>query len=129
MSGRRGRTLPLALALAIFVVGCGGPSAATPPPPNVAALPNLIRELKLRNGMARTNSAKAIGRMGAEAREAVPALIPLLKDRDLSARAAAAYALGQIGPDARAALPQLQTLSKQAATREVAEEAIKRIGG
>jgi hypothetical protein len=55
--------------------------------------------------------------------------VTALKDRDPAARAAAAYALWRIGPDARAALPQLEAMSKQAATKEVATEAIKRIGG
>ncbi|WP_337175822.1 HEAT repeat domain-containing protein [Paludisphaera sp.] len=132
MAGRRGRFAPLralAIAPALLLIGCGGPSAATPGGPNVAALPNLIRELKLKDSRARINAARAIGGMGPEAREAVPDLIAALKDRDPGARASAAYALGRIGPDARAALPQLESLSKQAATREVATEAIRRIGG
>ena len=60
-----------------------------------------------------TEAAKALGKLGPGAKEAVPALIEALSVRDPGWRlnTEAAYALGDIGPDATAALPELRELS------------------
>jgi HEAT repeat protein len=117
------------LLLASFAfTGCGGGTAPGAAEANVAAIPSLIRSLKMRDPAARSRAAIALGKMGPEAKEAVPALAAALKDRDVSVKAAAAHALGKIGPDAKGALDELQKLAKQPALREVATEAVKQIG-
>ena len=116
------------VSLAVAVSGCGGGDGSTPAEANVASIPSLTQSLKLRDPAARARAAIALGRMGPAAKEAVPGLTAVLKDRDVSVRSAAAYALGRIGPDAKPALAALQGLTKQAATREVATEALERIG-
>ncbi len=53
-------------------------------------------------------AAKALGKIGPEARAAVPYLIKLLDDRDMMLRWAAAGALGEIGPRDPAVIPALE---------------------
>ena len=132
MIRRLGPTMTtMALLFACLTVGCarqGGVPPGEGAEIDVTVLPELIQGLKLRDPTAQVRSAVTIGRIGPAARDAVPALIEALKDRDLSVRAAAAYSLGQIGPDARQALPGLKSLKTPASLREIAANAIQRIG-
>jgi HEAT repeat protein len=116
--------LPLILTLAL--AGCGAPPAAEGVSPE--AVPRLAAGLKSKDPEARCRAAISLSRMGPAAKEAVPALAAALKDREPSVRAAAAQALGAVGPDAASARPALEALAKQAATRQVAAEALERIG-
>jgi len=52
-------------------------------------------------------AAKALGKIGPDARAAVAPLIGALKDSDCELRAEAAQALGAVGPEAAAAVPAL----------------------
>ena len=60
----------------------------------------------------REATAKALGKIGSEARKAIPTLTELLKDEEWSVRGAAATALGNIGPEAKIAIPSLTELLK-----------------
>jgi HEAT repeat protein len=53
--------------------------------------------------------ARALGKIGPEARPAVPSLTTLVASKDQYLRAASAEALGQIGPEAKTAVPVLTT--------------------
>jgi HEAT repeat protein len=69
--------------------------------PKVAAVvPGLIKALKADKASVRRNAARALGMIGAGAKEAVPALKALHKDEDEDedVRKAAAKALGKIAP-------------------------------
>src|SRR5262245_20067940 len=81
-------------------------------------LPDLIRALKHRTAFERTQAAKALGRLGWLAREAMPALMLVLNDEDAKVREAAAQAVGQMGPDALPALCALLTHSDKYVRRQ-----------
>jgi HEAT repeat protein len=116
-----------AVALAPTLAGCGGgPPAAEGVAPEAAS--RLAVGLKSKDPGVRCQAAISLSRMGPAAREAVPALAAALKDREPSVRAAAAQALGAVGPDAASARPALEALAKQATTRQVATEALEKIG-
>ena len=68
----------------------------------------LIMLLSHRDNTTRYRACGALGRLGAEAKQAVPALIELLEHWDGMTRGAAAGALGAIGPDAGDAIPALE---------------------
>lgn len=75
-------------------------------------------------------AATLLGRLGADAREAVPALVQTLAKNDApSACERAAWALGQIGPAARNAVDALQDASTQPNPRlaRLAREALDSI--
>jgi HEAT repeat protein len=71
----------------------------------------LIQGLKDPSAAVRSRSARALGQIGPEAKEAAPALIQALKEQDEGVRYWATRALGQIG---RGAVPELiQALKDQ----------------
>ncbi len=72
-----------------------------------AARPALFEALKNESGSVRVSAARALRRIGVQAKD-VPALIVALKDKDFSVRRVAALALGEIGHEAKAALPALK---------------------
>jgi len=124
---RPNRWIAAVLSVALGLAGCGGsPPAAAPV--GARAVPVLAAGLKAKDPNARARAAMSLGRMGPEARSAVPDLAAALKDREPSVRAAAAQALGAVGPDAAPARPALEALAKQPLTRQVASEALERIG-
>jgi HEAT repeat protein len=55
-------------------------------------------------------AAEALGRFGADARDAIPELVALLGRQEADLRESAAGALGSIGPPAKAAVPALTRL-------------------
>jgi HEAT repeat protein len=67
-----------------------------------------------KNRIVRSFAARALGRIGAEAKPTVPALIALLDDSNALAeqRPEIIQAMGRIGPNARAAVPALIPLLK-----------------
>ncbi len=69
-----------------------------------AAQPPLIEALKSDDGMARAGAARALGGMGAAAREAIPGLIENLRRDQPDERRETIDALGLIGADAATAL-------------------------
>lgn len=72
-------------------------------------LPELLRALKNRSPAERVRAAKALGRLGWLARDAMPALMNLMADEDAKVRESAAQAVGQMGPDALPALCAMLT--------------------
>ena len=66
-----------------------------------------IESLRDANVVARCTAVRALGQMGASAREALPALIQALQDREALVRDAAAEAIGAIGPETREAIAAL----------------------
>ncbi|HEY4312630.1 MAG TPA: HEAT repeat domain-containing protein [Pirellulales bacterium] len=81
------------------------------------AVPTLISTLNDPNPRVRAEAARALARIGPEAKEAVPALVARLDDPDDDVRQAAARALGQVGPAAASAVPALIGLIDSASTR------------
>ena len=81
-------------------------------------LPELIRALKHRSAFERVQAAKALGRLGWLAREAMPVLMMSLGDEDSKVREAAAQAVGQMGPEALAALCAMLTHSDKYVRRQ-----------
>ncbi|MES1213802.1 MAG: HEAT repeat domain-containing protein [Singulisphaera sp.] len=81
------------------------------------AVPTLITTLNDANPRVRAEAARALARIGPEAKEAVPALIARLEDPDEEVRQAAARALGQVGPAAAPAVPALISLIDDASRR------------
>ncbi|WP_238602635.1 HEAT repeat domain-containing protein [Fimbriiglobus ruber] len=63
-------------------------------------LPDLIRTLRNPSADARARAARALGRLGWLAREALPLLVNALSDTDPAVRENAAQAVGQMGPEA-----------------------------
>jgi HEAT repeat protein len=62
-------------------------------------LPDLLRALRSAVPDSRCRAAKALGRLGWLARDALPALTGAVNDSDPGVREAAAQAVGQMGPD------------------------------
>ncbi len=81
------------------------------------AVPTLISTLNDPNPRVRAEAARALARIGPEAKEAVPALVARLDDPDDDVRQAAARALGQVGPAAASAVPALIGLIDSASAR------------
>ena len=71
----------------------------------VEAIPILLKALE--NEPLSGRAARALGRIGPDARQAVPLIARLLESPTISRRRVAAEALGQIGPAAVDALPLL----------------------
>jgi HEAT repeat protein len=116
---------------AVATLGGMGPAAKVAVPALVEALkfppekdPQAVRNLQ-------EEIAKALEKLGAEAKEAVPALILLLKDKTKAQelRIQVARTLGAIGPEARAAIPVLAELAvgKYSELRDVARRALENI--
>ena len=63
-------------------------------------VPDLIRTLRSAPAEARCRAAKALGKLGWLAREALPVLVHCLRENDAPLREVAAQAVGQMGPDA-----------------------------
>jgi HEAT repeat protein len=76
------------------------------------AIPVLISLLRDEGFHVRAAAAKALGRQGPGAKEAVPGLISALHDEPYIC-GRAALALGAIGPDAREAVPALIEIAKK----------------
>jgi HEAT repeat protein len=74
------------------------------------AVPALVEVLKSGHEGVGEMAAKALGKLGPEAREAVPDLIEMLKKED--ARLFACQVLGKIGPEAKTAVPALREALK-----------------
>ena len=72
-----------------------------------ARLQKLIRRLKSPDDVKRIHAGLLLGRMGAEAREAVPTLLELLHEQSAPNRKLAAWTLGYIGQGAVEAIPAL----------------------
>jgi HEAT repeat protein len=81
--------------------------------------------------VGRCTAARALGQMGAQAREALPALLQALQDREPLVRDAAADAIGCIGPDAPdATLALMQALTDtNSFVQATAAKALKKIDG
>lgn len=109
------------------------------------------------NAADQRSAATALGRMGADAKEAVPQLVPLLDSQDASGEAARAIgqiggteavpdlitqlnseneavrrqvarALGAIGTEARDAVPNLIEIAKSSSTGEERKDAVQALG-
>jgi len=108
-----------------------GPQARAAVPALKAALQNALKDEANDEParMFRYHIARALGKLGPEARSAVTPLAKLLKDRDADVRSAAGEALGLIGPGARAAVPALTRALEdgEAAVRLEAAQALWRI--
>ncbi len=72
-------------------------------------LPDLVRLLRHKTASERLRAAKALGRLGWLARDAMPSLVGAVADEDAKVREAAAQAVGQMGPDALPALAAMLT--------------------
>ncbi|WP_298868330.1 HEAT repeat domain-containing protein [uncultured Gimesia sp.] len=75
-----------------------------------AAIPTLLKALKVEETSLVWRSAHALGAIGAKPEEVVPALIPLLTNSSAEVRAHAAIALGNYGAKAKSAVPGLSKL-------------------
>ncbi|WP_278466246.1 HEAT repeat domain-containing protein [Gimesia maris] len=72
-----------------------------------AAIPTLIKALKVENPELVWHAANALGAISAKPDEVVPALTPLLKNSSPEVKAHAAIALGNFGSAAKSAVPEL----------------------
>jgi HEAT repeat protein len=97
--------------------------------PKPADLPVLMRLLKEINIATKISAAKAIGTLGADAKDAVPELRRMLDDSGADARIAAADALGRIGPAALAAVTRLKELRADPTVKFAAQRALNKIEG
>jgi HEAT repeat protein len=82
-------------------------------------VPDLIEALKDKSavsradgGQVRERAARSLGKLGANAKDAIKPLTDMLKDPDRTARRAAAEALGMFGPEAVVAAPKLRELAR-----------------
>jgi HEAT repeat protein len=82
-------------------------------------VPDLIESLKDKSavsradgGQVRERAARALGKVGPNAKDAIKPLTEMLKDPDRSARRVAAEALGMFGPEAVVAAPRLRELAR-----------------
>jgi len=73
-------------------------------------------------------AAKALGKIGSEARAAVPSLVKAMDDREIMVRIAAAEALGEIGPKDPAVLPALARAMTGKVDENLAEQAASALG-
>ncbi|MGL6074342.1 MAG: HEAT repeat domain-containing protein [Fimbriiglobus sp.] len=87
-------------------------------------LPDLIRGMRSNQPEVRSRSARALGRMGEQARDAMPHLAHALHDQEASVRESAAQAMGQMGPEA---IPHL-TLMLQHDDKYVRRNAVWALG-
>ena len=78
-----------------------------------AAVPALLEMLADPDPALRSDAARAIARIGSDARDAVPQLTAALGDPDVNVRRYAARALGSIGPSAEEAVPALIDVLRQ----------------
>jgi HEAT repeat protein len=76
----------------------------------------------------RQSIARAFGKMGPEAKDAVPALSKVLTEKDSALRREAALALGAIGPDAKAAATKLVVALADRTTLESVVESLAKLG-
>jgi HEAT repeat protein len=83
----------------------------------------------LKEPVGREAAARALGRLGPAAKEAVPRLTDLLDDRDSRVRIAAAEALGMIGaPAALPAVPKLREVMRDPLVESTARRALEKLG-
>jgi HEAT repeat protein len=103
---------------------------ASPPPESAAAVESLLESLKSPDPGVRAASARALGEIASEARQAIPAIGLALRDPDVVVRENAARALGQIGPAAHATVPGLLESLRDVnpRVRKAAALALGRIG-
>lgn len=89
-----------------------------------------VGALKGEDPKARAEAARALGVLGAKAKDAAPALVEALDDAEGTVRVRAAAALGQVGGPLKRALPVLLTARNDPddRVREQAETAWKRFG-
>ena len=87
-----------------------------------AAVPTVTPLLHDSSADVRLTAAKALRRIGPDARAAVPGLVALLTDRDLAIRSTAIDALEAIGPGARGAIGSLEGLAQRDPTLRLAVE-------
>ncbi|MCH7726723.1 MAG: HEAT repeat domain-containing protein [Planctomycetes bacterium] len=71
------------------------------------AVDAVVRMLQSADPQRRIIAARAVGRIGTDAMDAVPLLIGLLSDEEAMVRTSATMALGSFGPAAKDAVPQL----------------------
>jgi HEAT repeat protein len=88
-----------------------------------SSVPALVDVLHDPDPELRRDAARALARIGSDAREAVPELIAALDDKDAGVRSFATRALGEIGPAAGKAVPALIKELRQNA--KAAEQAAK----
>ncbi len=97
----------LRLAAGAFVIGWLLPFSGRAAPQTETRDPGtLAKSLESGDRLGRWQAAKALGELGAGAREAIPALAAKLADPDLAVRHAALWALAKIGPESVPALSQ-----------------------
>jgi HEAT repeat protein len=115
----RNGNVRVAAAEALSLVG--------PTPADIPPLLKISREL---SSQGREAVARAVGLLGASAKDGVPRLIELLGDRDQDVRTAAAEALGLVGlPTAAPAIPKLkEALRGQLIPKPVVLKALDRLG-
>src|SRR5439155_15994241 len=83
------------------------------------------------NVVARCTAARALGQMGAQARDALPALLQALQDREPLVRDAVAEAIGCIGPDSQDAILALvhALTDTNSFVQATAAKALKKVEG
>jgi HEAT repeat protein len=83
------------------------------------------------NVVARCTAARALGQMGAQAREALPALLQALRDREPLVRDAVAEAIGCIGLDSQDAVLALKhaLTDTNSFVQATAAKALKKVEG
>ena len=97
-------------------------------PEKAKILISVLKDMDRKAGLSvRQAAAKALGKIGPEAKTAIPALTELLKDKEV--RLDVAEALGKIGPEAKTAVPALTELLKdeKQQVQDAATEALKKI--
>src|SRR5256885_7384580 len=94
--------------LAVVVVALVLPSASAARDDEPAlTVKQLIEKLKHKEADKRVEAARELGRIGADAKEAIPALTAAVKDPSDKVRSYAIVALKQMGVEARSAIPAL----------------------
>jgi HEAT repeat protein len=95
------------LCLGLFLAGCQGE-----PSYEGQSLSAWQQQLKADNYMARARACRALGSIGAPAKDSVPELIHCLDDAQYMVRLEAIQALGYLGDAARPALPRLLEITR-----------------
>jgi HEAT repeat protein len=113
---------PSSQAAIASALGAIGPSAN-------AAIPALLREVKVTNSNARLDAIVALGAIHSGPEDVVPILIDCLDDPSPSVRAIAARSLGMFGTNAGSALPRLSRLNNEGRFQRIIDLAIKQITG